>query len=352
MKKISKILIPFLLLTPTVLAGCGKDNRIVFPFGDIHVTETTEVSVNDIQELINNQQTFFLTIYSSTCACWTEFRPNLDDFVKENHVPAFIINFNDIGSDVARSFGINFVTSGTTTFAIFEKGTFRTSLNSSEARDTMYDKKSFYKYIKETVRLPGCFYITKEDLDKIKASDKSAVIYFARNACGDCAAINDGILDLYFKNKKNPANVVYVLDCQEYYRKKSDGEEEYQSYLAMKDELGMSTKNNPTYGFGSGVFPFFSFISNGEYKDGSVIYNDTVKEVDGKYVIEDSYYTKERVKNLKYTNKVLKGKVLKEKDLNISSVYVSWKHESADKYYKAILNSFLNTYLPEVTYSF
>ena len=351
MKKLVKILVPFLLLTPTVLAGCGKDKRIALPFCDIHVDKTSEVSVEQIQKLINDQETFFLTIYSTGCACWTEFKPNLDEYVKENHVPAYIIAFNDIGSDIARSFGINYVKESTTTFAIFEKGTYKTSLNSSEAGDTMKDKKSFYKYMNETVRLPGCYLITKDDYFAIKESGKSAVIYFARSGCGDCTAINEGILDEYFQGRTKPTNKIYVVDCQKYWAKSSDTEA-YAAYLAVKKELGMSTESNPTFGYGSGVFPFFSFISGGEYKDGSVIYNDEIKEENGKYTIDKSYYSSERVKNLGYTKKVLEGKELKEKDLNISNYGAMWKHESADKYYKKILDSFLNTYLPKVDYTF
>ena len=127
--------------------------------------------------------------------------------------------------------------------------------------------------------------------------------------------------------------------------------EDYQTYLDIKDELGLSTKNNQTFGYGSGVFPYFSYIESGSYKSGAVIYNDTITKEGNKYVISDSYYSKERAAKLDYTKTVLQGKKLKESQLNIG-YGISWKHENADKYYEGILKSFLYYTLPKTTFSF
>ena len=128
--------------------------------------------------------------------------------------------------------------------------------------------------------------------------------------------------------------------------------EDYQSYLDFKDEMGLSTANNPTYGYGAGVFPYFAYIENGQYASGSVIYNDSVTKQDDKYVVSDSYYTTERAQSLQYTDKVIKGLELTADDVLVFGEFGMWKNESADKHYKEILNSFLDYALPKQTYNF
>ena len=114
----------------------------------------------------------------------------------------------------------------------------------------------------------------------------------------------------------------------------------------------MEDVSNTKYGYGSGAFPFFSFIKNGEYASGSVIYNDSVIKEDGKYKISNSYYTKERVKNLQYTSTVLKGKTIPKSDVDIHGKYFSWNNEKANAIYEDILNDFLDYVLPKVTHKF
>ena len=200
--------------------------------------------------------------------------------------------------------------------------------------------------MEETVRLPGCYYITKEDYINIKNARQSAVIYFERSECGDCTALNPGLLRSYV-NKNPKAKRIYVLDCQPYWKASTDAD--YESYLNAKNELGISNVNNP-YGFGAGVFPFFTLIENGQYTSGAVVYNDTVNN---ELVVTESYYTTERVASLEYTNTVIQGMQLTENDVSKGNYkgfeYVLWNQESADKVYESILNSFLDYALPKTT---
>ena len=156
-------------------------------------------------------------------------------------------------------------------------------------------------------------------------------------------------------------NKLYVLDCQEYWR--SSDAEDYDSYVAFKNEMGLASEyyesgtlipgNNPVYGFGEGVFPFFSYIENGTYASGAVGYNDEIEKQGDKYIISNSYYTTERATHITYTSTVLKGKEIPEKELLIfPSGYVSWNHDDANKYYDKIISSFLDETLPKTTFVF
>ena len=347
MKKLTTFILPFLLCSSPFLSSCKSDTRTYIEYGDPFATESKLISLNELDEKIANKETFLFIINSNTCGCWLDFQAVINDFISNNKVPCFRVDYNTI-KDVYTAYGIEYISSSTTTFAIFEQGKVKQCINSSDQPNIMKDKKTFAKFMSENVILPGCYLISKEQYQTIKESGKNAVIYFLRSECDDCKAINPGILKKYIANNQG-ANKIYCLDCQPYWR--SSNAEDYQSYLDIKDELGLSIKNNPIYGYGKGVFPYFSYIENGNYASGAVIYNDTITQEGNKYIISESYYSNERVGNLNYTKTVLQGKSLKESQLNFNYA-ISWKHENADKSYEGILKSFLDYALPKVTFTF
>ena len=352
MKKLIKILVPFLVLSSTVLSGCKKkevsDNRVLLDFGDVHTFETTEITTERLNELVNGKENFLFVVSTNTCGCWNEFRPNLERYIVDNKLICYRMDYNQIKDVAGPGYELYHLSSSTTTFAIFENGKVKTTLCTSDDSKIMYDEKKFAQYMNENIRLPGSYFITKSDYESIKDSGKNAVIYFARSKCGDCGNLNPGLLRSYV-NSRSMEHKIYVVECQPYY-----GTDAYQS---IKDGFGMSeyimvddvkTPNNP-YGFGTGVFPFFSYIENGNYASGAVVYNDSV---DSNLVVSNSYYTAERVANLQYTNTVIQGKQLSEDDVSRYGEYVIWNHDSADKVYEGILNSFLDYALPKVTFNF
>ena len=351
MKKVVKILLPFVVASTALFSGCknkdkdNEDKRVLISFGDVHATESKAIDIAKLGEITNAKENFLFVVSTNTCGCWSEFEPILNSYLTSNKMLCYRMDFNAF-KDAAATYGLANASSSTTTFAIFEDGKVKTFLNTANDDNIMYNLDKFTKYMDETIIKPGCYFITKEDIDAIKASDKSAVIYFERSACGDCTALNPGLLRDYVKNHPN-MNKLYTFDAQSYWRAKNA--EDYQSYLDFKDEVGLSITNNPTYGYTTGVFPFFSYIENGQYASGSVIYNDSVTKEDGKTIVSESYYTTERAASLQYTNKVIQGLELTAEDLDSNG---KWTRDSKDKLYKEILDSFLDYALPKQTYNF
>ena len=84
----------------------------------------------------------------------------------------------------------------------------------------------------------------------------------------------------------------------------------------------------------------------GKLIDMTVYFNDEVSLVDGEYQISRSYYSKDRVKNLKYTNTVLEGITINEEQVDVGKDgSLSWNKEYARKYHQPILEDFLDRYL-------
>ncbi len=316
-------------------------------FGDIHATDVTEAFYGDISDRVNNKESFMLAISSNTCVCWEEFHPIIKNYITENHLYCLHTTYNDF-KDVASNFGIA-LTPSTTTFVVFDKGEAKIKLQSSASNKAMKDINEFKKFMEGNVKLPKAYFINEEDVNSIIENKKNAVIYFERSKCGDCTYLNPTILANYTANHKDMNNI-YVLDCQPW---KELSEHDYQT---KKDDFGLSNKNNTKYGYDDGVFPFFSYINNGEYASGAVAFNDTISKQNGKYVVTNSYYSEEKLPNLAYLNesniktKVIKGLEIPASDVADNGERISWMQDKAVNYYEPIINAFLDYSLPNVNF--
>ena len=342
MKNRVKFLMPILVIS-TVLFSCknsgkNKSNKIILDFGQFNSSEVTRIDNIEFQTLADDAKlgNFMIIISSNTCTCWREFKPLIEKYIKNNNLICYEIPYN-VFADLAPTYSM-IVSSSTTTLAIFENGKVKYTLKSG-INEEMDDYKKLEKFLDSTIEKPGCYLVNEEDINTIKNSDKSAVIYYEKSGCGDCSYINPRMLRTYVKNHKD-MNPIYVLDCQSWV-----GKEDYQN---KKDEYGLSSVNNPLFGYDTGYFPFFSYLENGKYKSGCVIFND---EVEGS-VVTNSYFNSERVKNLEYTNTVIQGKELLDDDIKRFEENSFWKQDSAAKVYEPILNDFLNYYLPKTTFTF
>lgn len=349
MKKLVKILVPFLCISASLLSACGKDdngNKIMLSFGDLNATDVVDLEVGDIQSKIKNKESFMLAVSSNTCACWLDFHPIIKSYVTENHLYCAHTTYNDF-KDYASTYGIQ-LSSSSTTFVIFEDGVAKIKIMSSAEDKKFKDLNTFKSFMNDAVTMPKMYLINEDNAKAIKSSEKNAVIYFERTKCDDCGYINQTLTD-YYKSHKD-AKTMYVLDCQPW---KLLTNEQYQ---AKKDEFGISAANNPTYGANigtdKGVFPFFSYISNGNYASGAVAFNDTITKVNDKYVVTNSYYSAERTPNLDYTDKVLVGTELSASDVSDNGVYAKWDNDKAIAVYKPIITSFLDSKLPLTNFTF
>lgn len=348
MKKLVKILLPFLCLNATLLSACGSDNRIQLSFGNINASaineKKLEFTLKDLDLKIEHQESFLMVIGDTTCACWSDFRPIINSYIVEKHVDCMFFRYDEFVNHTAK-YGID-VVKGTTKFVIFEEGKVKVEIKSSSNEKTLRDKDTFYKFMDGTIKLPKAYFISELDYNTV--TENGAIIYFERSGCGDCNDLNPMVIAKYVKNHPNMNNI-YVLDCQSWKDNLNDAD-----YQAAKDYYGLSIAENPNFGYDSGVFPFLSFVKKGNYVSGAVGFNDTVEKVNGKYKVTNSYYTADRLPKLDYlTNvdtKVIKGLELPASDVSDNGKWISWDNKKAVNYYEPIINGFLDTYLPQVNY--
>ena len=348
MKKLVKILLPFVCLNACLLSACGNkdDSKIQLSFGNIHATAVNEsVSIADLDKKIEEKESFLLVVGDTTCACWSEFRPIINAYVSEKHVDCAFFKYNYF-IDFASKYGIE-LTKGTTKLVIFQEGAAKIQLKSTSSDKTMKDKTEFFKFMDANVKLPKAYFIKEEDYSTV--TENGAIIYFERSGCGDCSYLNPTVIANYVKKHPDMKNI-YVLDCQPW-----KDELDAVQYQAKKNNYGISKCNNPDYGFDTGVFPFFSFVKKGYYMSGAVAFNDTIEKIDGKYKITNTYYTTDRVNKLDYLGnvqtKVLQGMEIPASDVADNGEWITWMQDKAVKYYEPIIDAFLDTYLPQVNYN-
>ena len=169
--------------------------------------------------------------------------------------------------------------------------------------------------------------------------NENQIVYFLRETCGDCNYCTPNALVPYFNKNVNAKQIL----CMDINYLRADME----AYAAFKTAYKMSEAGDATFGYSEGVVPTFQVWKSGQLIDACVYFNDTIaKDENGKWHVTNSYYTQERVKSLKYTNTVLNGMEIDEKEITTIEEYnySYWNQEDAAKHHTPILNSFLDYY--------
>ena len=355
MKKLIPLLaVPFLVFGGLSLSSCSGQEKVDLMFGEKDAQDVTTITFLDLKEKVQNKDNFLIAVqYSDGCACWnSEAHPIIKRFVQEKDVIIYHIKYEELRGG-GNDFGITIIT-GQVSVALFENGELKKCLNTRDDA-ALKDYGLFSSYIESVAQLPRMYYVSKSDVENMYKTNSKSVIYFSRSTCGDCNYIDSHFLKDWSKSHPNYSKEIYVLDCdQKGIRYGEDGKLDSAQWSAFKDAFGLSTLNNPTFGFNSGYVPSFYLVqgsaSGVNFLSGAVAFNDTVELVNNQYVVTDTYYTEARLPSLKYIDEKVEHKVLKDLVLTSEDVkvypeynnYISWTHESAEKYHNPLLEKFLD----------
>ena len=111
-------------------------------------------------------------------------------------------------------------------------------------------------------------------------------------------AVKNDVLYDWSKNTIDVSDILYVFDIQEYYAGVNASDDAKATYQEIKDYYGLSDKNNPTFGYSTGMVPTFQRRKGMEILDMIVVLNDTV-DSSGETKKLSSYFTKARANNIK-----------------------------------------------------
>ena len=87
------------------------------------------ISVSELQEKIDNKESFMLVVSQTGCPHCEQYLPELESALNEYDFKAFIINLTNLNSDDAKTFSNMVKVTGTPTSIFYKNGEETTSLN-------------------------------------------------------------------------------------------------------------------------------------------------------------------------------------------------------------------------------
>lgn len=354
--------IKLLLLSPllfTSLTSChaGKYHLTMGTYLEYAINTLDVINVDGLEELRSKSNNVYLLAtyqkdYSEDCLCWTTFQNVLVNYINTYHEKVYVFDTMESDATIKNGMHIKQFKDSTPALYVFEGmkciGSFFQNNQKDKALFEDLTAKTMNERVHQKVLKPVMYEVDDAYLDKNLAQKDEALLFFMRNGCGDCSYVIPNVIIPYTIEYKGDKEIL-VYDLQNEYeisKSESASEEEKAHYQELKDKYGLSETGNQTYGYLNGVVPTIQHYVKGVIDDATVFFNDVVSEKeDGTYYLSDSYYSEERITNLKYySGEPLKGMtvtdIAKTKDK-----YPYWPQNEAAKHHTPILRQFLDYYL-------
>ena len=353
--------VPLLLAS---LIGCSSTKGFL-TYGSYISQDINSLKILTNEELINKTknegETFLLATYQSqyseSCFCWSTFLNVIVSYNNEYHENIYLYDAQRQDSTIS-NLKIESFSDSTPCLYIFKgerqlaKYSYKNKKDKGLFEDTSL--KLLNTRIHQVVKKPVLYFVDKSYLENNLNKSKGVSVLFMRSGCGDCSYVLPNVIIPYINSKSLSKNI-WLFDMQSYYDLRNDeaaSEEEKGQYKALKNQYGLSVSSNQTYGYQEGVVPTLQYYEDGILKDATVYFNDVISQKDdGTFYISDSYYTNERLPNLKYLKNSKIDSVLKDKTISTDSIGITksgmhyWMQKDAAKYHTPILEAFLDYYL-------
>lgn len=136
MKKI--IIVLLIIISSLIITGCSNDEVI------------KEISYEELEERINNKESFILELVQTGCSHCEEFSPRFQAILKTNNLNAYSLNLYNLTEDEIEKFDNLTTVTGTPTVLFFEDGKETSNrINGAVANDKIEEELKENGYIKE-----------------------------------------------------------------------------------------------------------------------------------------------------------------------------------------------------------
>ena len=352
--------IALLLAIPVFLSACGgsssapgNDNKVnlIIGYSDI-TTHETLTSYSAFSALVEAKENFVIVITNMSYSSTTDFLPILNQYIQEEGIKVYMLESTLIYSE-AEHYGLPIRTADTPIIGIYENGVlaYHKAYVTGEAEQnkpfTNFD--AFKAWFEDKIILPAFIYLTKAELDAKFIGTGKFIIYYGRTTCPDCTYVIDTFLKSYITAHPGMKKI-YGVDVQAtgIY---DPNNRTSPTWVAFKDNYGMSNVINTALGYSTGFVPTFQYIeANGSLpendmsviKDMAVVYNDAYTKTDdatNPYRITRSYY--DGTRPLGYTNINILGEYLNAPAEGTTDMRPSW-----EVYHEPLITAFFDMYVP------
>lgn len=136
MKKL--IIVLLIILSSLIITGCSNDEVI------------KEISYKELEEKINNKESFILELVQTGCSHCEEFSPRFKAILKTNNLKAYSLNLYNLTEEEIEKFDNLTTVTGTPTVLFFEDGKETSNkINGAVSNDKIKEKLKENGYIKE-----------------------------------------------------------------------------------------------------------------------------------------------------------------------------------------------------------
>ena len=339
------------------LTGCKEeeDTKVPLTYGHVYkenissVTDLPELKYEDLKSKISHEDSFLLAVYNSTCSCWDNFGPVLTEFINKYHVNVEYIEVSQLANQTEK-YGLHTVKGDMPSISVFHKGLLVDQQVYGLNDNKIFRGFSYFEeYINSKVYMPKMYYVEKDVLDSFISLNIDFNLYIARSECPDCQAIDKNVLRAWNEKYVSVTELLYIFDVQPYWASEKAGNtrEEVEAYELLKKQYGLTTDNNPDFGYDlyNGAVPTFQRRKGSQINDMSVFLNDTLMKDEKKV---SSYFTSERVEKMSYLEgttltKVLDGMALT--DAQYANWWATYSEEFYETYHYPLANAFINYYV-------
>ena len=272
--------------------SCNSKNEKFMIEGHIENQTLVFLDADGLQEKIENEDSFVLIIMLSSCSSCHLFKEEvLNPYIQETKATVYGIYSYDL--DGEKKYPNKPKYKKAPAIVIYNKGEDIYSLNYDYENETFSSVEGFKKFMSEYVIEPKLIEVSEKALDAMLNNNESFLLYIGWNKCGDCALINENVIQPYLINSESNTNI-YYLETDKYRSKRpyeepvlSDNptEEEleakanWDAWIAFANKYNFATYKN-------GKVPTIQYYENGIFKDMIVYLNDYIE--DG--VIVESFY--------------------------------------------------------------
>lgn len=360
MKAKNTILSLSLLLTTLLISSCNGsgDGKIALYYVDKSLSDVVTLSDDgQLASLVESKSNFVIAVPGNDhCSCWSGFHNGvLIPYIKDTGVTIYSMALSTFKDE---DYGID-LRDDRPTLAIFHYGKLVYNRVYSESDYIFSHIQYFTDWFTQVVNIPKIIKISKEELESFYHGSTPFNVYFGRSDCPDCEYFAKNDLANYIESK-SPSKTIYYIDLNvQGIMLDNSLEVDKTQYQEFKDTFGMSTVNNPIFGYNGGYVPTLIYVEpNGELptaanqviKSGIVIYNDSIsKNKENKYIVSSSYFTSTREASLTYLSsfngtKVLQNLVLQDSQVTDYGEFIKWNYDNATTYFRPLVYAYLDSY--------
>lgn len=331
-----------------LLTSCGGDSndKINYAIGDKTITTFIDVTADKIDTMIENDESFVAYVYSPTCSSCHDVSPRLESIIVEYGISIYRVTYSQLDKSSPLK-----LSTGTPILGFYKDGRKLKVIGYSEKTAQDFSTKDnllsmFEKYVVLPRRI---FYISLDELKRMKSAGESFVVLFTRSSCGDCQELFRVFLNDYAM--KNRQKSIYLLECDvEGIRFSLEGDSlvyDQNLWLTFKEEWELSSTANEEFGYNAGYVPTFQYYEDGVLSASNVYLNDTYES--------NTTSTLENGKTINYTITITESffddligtsfntKIVYNEETINRELYLAYR-SNVISFHNQKLNEFLNQY--------